>query len=579
MTPFNDFDPYVNDAMKSWHCPGAALAVIKGDRVIHQNAYGLRDVENALPMTEDTRFALGSVTKSITAMTVALLVDDGLLEWDKPVREYIPEFILADAYATEHVTVRDLLSHRTGLPRHDFSAWRLDVRRDEFIKRMRHLEFSTSFREKFQYNNLMYTVAAYLVDTVSRQRWEDFVQQRIFTPLKMAASSLRPEPTQPGQINANSYRVDRDTDGQAKGLVRMPLGNHTEISPGAAGALFSTLADLIRWLKVHINQGRVDGAQFVSPDSLKQMHLPQTVIPGGGAAEALYGHSIAAYGFGWSIRPYQGRTLVSHTGGVEGQSTVIGFIPEENIGAIVLTNIGLLPLKEALLFEALDRVLNLSPRDWNAKIHEFFDPLLGAAAKGKQTAARERLKEAPPTHPSAAYEGTYKADGYPDFAVRRHGDQLEACTVGSLDWSPLRHYHFNVFEWHLADVDIWLKIRFLIDDNGAVDRVSVPLEPAVKDILFTRGQLALPAEIIESLIGEYVSPIEGIAFTATAGNGKVFITQTGGTPIEITPFKHTHDAVEFKAKRFRIEFLRADNAFDRLVVKTMHEILEARRKE
>ena len=162
MDRLKDFDRYIEEAMQSWHCPGAAIVVLKETDVIHQSVHGLRDVENQFPLTADTRFAMASVTKQFTAMSVALLVDEGKLAWDKPVRDYLPEFILDDAYVTHHVTVRDMLCHRTGLPSHDLSAWRLNMSRADFVKRMKYLKFSASFREKFQYNNLMYYAAAYL---------------------------------------------------------------------------------------------------------------------------------------------------------------------------------------------------------------------------------------------------------------------------------------------------------------------------------------------------------------------------------------------------------------------------------
>jgi len=180
MRRLEDFDSYIQNSLESWHCPGAAVAIFKGEDLLHHRAYGWRDVENQLPMTEATRFAVGSVTKSFTAMSLALLVDEGKLEWDKPVREYMPEFILDDPYVTQNVTVRDMLSHRTGLPPHDLAAWRMNVSLTDFIKRMKHLKFSaTTFREKFQYNNLMYYAFAYLIEKIAEQRWEDFLQERI----------------------------------------------------------------------------------------------------------------------------------------------------------------------------------------------------------------------------------------------------------------------------------------------------------------------------------------------------------------------------------------------------------------
>ena len=578
MNRLEDYPQYVQDAMKSWNCSGTAIAVIRGEQVIHLGVYGWRDVENRLPMTEGTRFAMASCTKSFTAMSAALLVDEGKLEWDKPVREFMPEFILNDPYVTEHITVRDMLSHRTGLPRHDLSAWRLDLSRAEFIQRMRHFKFNLSFREKFQYNNLMYYAAGHLVEKLAGQKWEDFVQARIFQPLGMNASNFRPEAPQEGQFIAKGYRVDRDTDGGAKGLVNTPFGLHTELSPGSAGALFSTLADLIQWLKVHVNDGRAGDFQLVSPDNLKQMHLPQTIIPGGGINEALMGNTIFTYGMGWFIEPYRGYTVISHGGNVEGHSLVIGFVPQEKVGVIALTNIAQLPLRDVLLYESIDRALDLAERDWNTKFHTIFDPLIVGQEKTKQTAKEEQIQNAPATHPLGTYAGTYASEGYPDFAVRMDGDKLQACTVGSLGWSELRHYHFDVFEWYLTDFDSWLKVRFLVNDNGEIDSVSVPVEDAVENLVFTRKPPELVDALLSALVGEYVTPVEGLAITITVHTGKVYAAQTGQPSEEIKAYTLTDELVGFRWKRTRLDFVREQGGIRRLELKTPDMTIPAVRK-
>ena len=578
MSRFDDYNQYIQKAMQSWSCPGVAIAVVKGNDVIHQGVLGWHDVENHLPMAADTRFAMASVTKSFTAMSVAQLIDDGKLEWDKPVREYMPEFILDDAYVTQHVTVRDMLCHRTGLPRHDFSAWRLHISRAEFIKRMKHFKFSATFREKFQYNNLMYYAAAYLVEKLAGQKWEEFIQRRIFSPLNMTASNFKPESPEADQFTAKGYRVDRDTDGSAKGLINMPFGLHTELSPGPAGALFSTLADLIQWLKVHVNNGCVGDVQIVSPENLKQMHLPQMVIPGGGFNEALTGNTIFAYGLGWFIEPYRGYTLIHHGGNVEGHSLIIAFVPQEKIGVVVLTNIAMVPLRDVLLYESIDRALDLSDQDWNKKFHEMFDPIIVGEAQAKQTAAQEKIENAPPTHPLETFVGNYQADGYPNFAVRMNGDGMQACTEGSLAWSTLRHYHYTVFEWYLADFDTWVKVRFLINDEGEINSVSVPIEPAVENIIFTRKQPELNGEIIAALVGKYDTPINGVAFSVTTHEGKVYIADTGGTAEEVKPYKMSDDTIGFKWKRVRFDFVREKDSINRMVVKTPTITIEALRK-
>ena len=578
MSRFHDFDRYVDAARRSWECPGVALSIVQRDAVLHRGVYGLRDVEQRLPMTAETRFAMASVTKSFTAMSVALLVDEGKLAWDTPVRDYVPEFILHDPYVTQHVTVRDMLSHRTGLPRHDLAAWRLELSRADFIPRLRHLRFSTSFREKFQYNNLMYYAAAYLVETIAGQRWEEFVHQRIFAPLGMRASNFVPEPPRPEQVTALGYRVDRDLAGTATGLTLMPFGRHTELSPGAAGALFSTLTDLTQWLTVHVNDGRAGEVRLVSPDTLRQMHLPQTVVPANGFSEALLGNTIFNYGLGWFIEPYRGYTLVHHGGNVEGHSLMIGFVPQEKIGVVALTNVAGLPLRDILLYESIDRALDLPDRDWNGKFHAMVDPLLVATERAKQTAAAERVPDAPPTHPLETFVGTYAAAGYPDFAVRLEGEALQGCTVGSLDWSELRHYHYNVFEWRLADFDRWVKVRFLVDDQGEVDALSIPIEPEVENVTFTRTQPELSGELIARLVGEYASPVEGMAFTVTAQRGRIYVAQAGGPSEELTPYKVQDELVSFRAKRSRFEFVHGGESAVRLVLKTPFMTLDAPRK-
>ncbi len=578
MTRWNDFDRYVQDALPGWHCPGVAVAVVRGDQVLYRAAHGLRDVERQLPMTPDTRFAMASVTKSFTAMSVALLVDEGALGWDRPVREAVPELILHDAVATAHLTPRDMLSHRTGLPRHDLAAWRLDLPRAEFVKRLRHLRPSAGFRERYQYNNLMYYVMAHVVERVSGQRWEDFVRERIFEPLGMTASNLAPEPPLPELENALGYRVDRDDDGVARGLMAMPFGAHTELSPGAAGALFSTLDDQIRWLGVHANGGRWGDTRLVTPETCTQMHLPVMVVPAGGPKTALMGNELYAYGMGWSVEPYRGHTVVQHGGNVEGHSLMVGFVPRERTGVVVLTNGAGMPLRDALFYEALDRALDLEPRDWNARFHGLFDEAFGAMARGKTTATRERITDAAPTRPLDAYTGAFAADGYPDFAVQLEGGELQARLVGSLDWTPLRHLHFDVFEWDVIGFDSRMVVRFLTDEQGSIAAVAVPIEPEVDDATFRRRAIELPADVVRTLLGTYDTTIDGLSITIGEQADTLYATQTASTPEELTAYAFDEHMVDLRFERTRLDFTRSADGIQNLTIKSPGLTLEARRR-
>ncbi len=171
-----------------------------------------------------------------------------------------------------------MLSHRSGMPRHDLAAWRLELPRAEFVKRLRHRRFSAGFRERFQYDNLMYYALAHVVEPVAGERWEDFVTARIFEPLGMRGSNVVPEPPREGQVNALGYRVDRGEEGRAKGRIGLTFGAHTELSPGSAGALFSTLDDRLTWVGLHANRGRWGDVHLVAPCTCEQMHLPATLL-------------------------------------------------------------------------------------------------------------------------------------------------------------------------------------------------------------------------------------------------------------------------------------------------------------
>ena len=572
------FDAYIENTMDSWHCPGVSIAIIKEDEVIYQKSFGFRDVARQLLLTEDTRFALASVTKSFTAMSAALLVDDGLLEWDRPVCNYMPEFILDDPYITRHVTIRDMLSHRTGLPRHDFAAWRLELSRSEFIKRMRHLKFSATFREKAQYNNLMYAAIGYLAEKVTGQRWEDFVQQRIFSPLRMEASNFGPTPNVSGHASAEGYRIERDEKGKFNQLRHMPFGIHTELSPGPAGALFSTLADLTQWLKLHINEGKSDDMQLISRTNLKQMHTPQMVIPVGGMGYALSGLTMSSYAMGWTVRPYpySAGTLISHGGNVEGHSLEVGFVPESKVGVVVLTNAAASSIPTILLREAVDRALDLPSKDWNAKFHMAYDPLLAAAGKREGTASKDRLENAPASHELDAYVGTYSADGYPDLAIKHEEGKFFACTVGSLPWSELRHYHYDVFEWHISIWDDWIKAKFLTNEAGEIGSICIPLAPEISDIVFVRKPITLDELTLSAIAGQYDAGIDGVMFSLSHKNGKIYWQESSGQPAVVAlPCNDRGAEVELRINQSTVCFFQTDGKFTRLVLKTSGATYEA----
>ena len=613
MNAFDGLDAYAREAMESWHCPGAAVSVVSDGKPVYRQVFGLRELEGDKEMTAHTRFPIASITKSFTATSIALLVDEGLLDWDKPVREYMPEFILSDSYAGEHLTVRDMLSHRSGLPRHDLSAWRLDLPRAEFVRRMRHLKFSASFRERFIYNNLMYYVAPYLVEKLAGVEWETFVFERLFEPLGMSATNFKPE-SGPDALLASGYRVERESDGSVSGLTRVPFGAHTTLSPGGAGAIFSTLSDMTRWVMLHANAGRVNDTQIVGEENISLLKTPHTVLPTDGVAEALGTSEMSAYGLGWMIDAYRGHTVCHHGGGVEGHTLHAGFVPagsggeagQPAVGVVVLTNLAFSPLAQVLFYEAVDRALGLSSRDWNIRYHSVLDTLQAAAAQSRETTETERIPDAPPTHDLSTFEGIFEADGYPAFEVRSGGGagrteaaggtggagetqgaqegvepaELEARLAGSLEWLPLRHLHYNVFEWDVRPFEMRMKTHFLLNDEGQPESISIPIEQEVDPIVFRRAAVVLSAEQRAAIVGEYVPEIEGLVFTISTAGDSVVFAQSGSPPQKMKPYRADSVVIGFKLEGSRIDvMLASDGRGERLVLKSSGLTLEAPRRQ
>ncbi|MBN2471327.1 MAG: serine hydrolase [Anaerolineae bacterium] len=570
-------DQYVRETMESWHVPGVALAVIKGNEVLHMAGYGVRDVETGEPVTPDTLFAIASITKSFTAMGIALQVDEGTLEWDAPVRDYLPYFKLQDGYVSEKITVRDLLCHRSGLPRHDFAWYGTDFDRDTLVKNLQHLAFSKGFREAWQYQNLMYMTAGFLSGEVDGTTWEDVIQRRIFDALDMKRSCFTAEDALQRKNCATPYRIRR-RPGESDRLEPMP--HYTDATLGPAGSIYSTAAELANWLQVHLSEGTFDGRPFVSPGNLKQMHLPQMIMPLDATLSAMLNTEIFLYTMGWFMVPYRGYTLIHHGGNIDGFSLITGFVPQEKIGVVALTNIESRPLRDVLLFEICDRLLDLPDNNWNARYQARHDAMYAAIDQDTETAEAERMTDRPPTHPLDAYTGEYQADGYPDFKVRLDGNTLQGWIVG--EWFDLKHLHYDIFSLDLARFETRLPISFLIDTNGAISAVSVPIETNVANVVFTRKPLAVDTDELAALAGVYDMPFEGMDLTITVKQGRAYSALTGQAEAELVPYRLTETSVEFQLKkddRVRVELVKdAQGGYHAAILKEPGMVFNAPRK-
>jgi CubicO group peptidase (beta-lactamase class C family) len=469
-----ELDRLATEAMDGWKVPGLALAVVQNGEVALVRAYGLRDVEAGLKVTTDTQFLIGSITKSFTATGLALLVDEGRLDWEKPVRDYLPEFRLQDAVATERVTVRDLLCHHSGLPRHDWVWMPGDLSATQMLAAMRYLEPSEDIRSTHQYCNLGYVVAGLVSERASGQSWADFTRGRLTDRLHMKVAFSVEDLAASGDA-AMPYWMDGDT------RLR---GQLLPIRATAAGGIVTSIAHFASWLRLHLDNGEFEGRRLVSPTAIRQLQTARAHVSAPEFAE--YGD--AHYGLGFRLHSYRGERVVWHGGGWSGWSTLMKMLPDRGVGVAVFTNRSQSLVPEILVNHAFDRACGKEPIPWLDRFRELRRKALVQIEADRQAWKAARRPDTRPSHDLADYAGDYEHPGYGRITIT-YAD-------GTLIWAyrgmstTLAHRHYDTFELPEAPDRLLpdrLVISFATDREGNVASLAAPFEPLVKDIVFTRA--------------------------------------------------------------------------------------------
>jgi CubicO group peptidase (beta-lactamase class C family) len=525
------FDEFVQSAMKSWGVPGLAMAIVKDGKVVMAKGYGLRNVQANLPVTADTLFAIGSSTKAFTTMAMGILVQEGKLAWDEPVNKYLPKFALNDKVAGERMTPRDLVTHRSGLPRHDLVWYNAKLSRPELVARLPYLEPNEDFREKFQYQNLMFLTAGHLAAEVAGTPWEEVIRSRILDPIGMKNSNFAVSDSQKSRDFATPYTLKDKT------AVDIPFRVIDTIGP--AGSINSSVNDMSKWLLLNLGGGMIGGKRIVAARQVQDMHRPQMVIQ---AFPGLFEDpeiQQPAYGLGWFIESYRGKKRVHHGGAIDGFITQVSMIPEEGLGVVVLTNLGGSPLADIVARHASDRILGLEPIDWNGRSLKRREVGEKASASAKKSAGEERKTGTKPAHTLDEYAGEYVHPAYGSVTVMRSGEGLTA----RFHDLPMRlnHWHYETFR---ADVEekslseLKLFFQFFTDVQGEVDRLTVPLEPSVQPIAFKKLPPArlTDAGFLRQLAGDYAMA-ENPAFkmAVTLNGSTLSITLPGQAALELEP--------------------------------------------
>ena len=490
------YKEWLDQARKQWRAPGVAVAIIKDGRVIFMEGLGTKDTEEGGAVTADTVFAIGSCTKAFTTFVMGTMVDEGKLDWDKPVRSYLPSFKLQDPFAAERLSPRDLVTHRSGLPRHDLLWYNNSgISREEIVGRLAYLEPSKDFRQTVQYNNLMFVAAGYLTERVMGKTWETCVSERILTPLGMGSTNFGVVEMQkmPDFAAPHEFRDEA--------MRKMPFRDLSVVAP--AGAINSSVSDMSRWIALHLGNGTHEGKTIISKSTLAELHRPQMVMPSDSVEPAIINIGCA---MGWFVAAYRGHLMVEHGGNIDGFSALVTMLPKDGIGVVALTNMNSSPLPRMATYHALDRLLGAEVKDWSsiALGQRSMGEAMQKDGKAKKLAARKEGTTA--SRPIAEYAGEYSHPGYGVTSVAESAGQLSFAFNGIT--VPLNHWHYDVFAGGKNPIDPTfedLQINFRGNLSGDIDALEVVFEPTVKPVVFERKASAkmVDAGYIERFVGQY----------------------------------------------------------------------------
>ena len=538
------FDEIVAKGLALLKVPGVAIAIVKDKDIIFSKGFGFRDVETKLPMTADTIMAIGSSTKAFTAFTLGTLVDRGQVEWDKPVRNYIPWFRLYDAQAGERLTPRDLVTHRSGLPRHDLVWYNNHTSsREDLVRSLAYLPPTADLREKWQYNNLMFLTAGYLVETLTGKSWEEAVRTLVFDPLGMVRSNFSVVASQKDKDFALPY------DEREGKVVKIPFRDISLIGP--AGSINSTANEMSRWVTVHINGGKYGDKQVIGANTLADLHTPYMTTGGVSTRPDI---TAPDYALGWMVDNYRGHGRVHHGGNIDGFSAMVSLLPNDGLGFVILTNKNGTVLPELLIRTAIDRILGLEAVDW---IGDAAKKLAEGEAVGKKAEEKKTARRRPgtvPAHKFDEYAGDYRHPGYGDLKVTLKGTQLSFTYNGIA--TPLSHWHYETFNGGKAEDPTFedMKLTFRTDVNGNVVGVAVPFEPSLDDIYFAKKPDARlsDAAYLRTLVGSYTLATQTVTVSL---KGDVLTLFVPGQPVyDLLPEVGGEFSLK-AAKGIRVRFL------------------------
>ncbi len=465
-----ELDTFIETGMKDWKLPGLSIVVVKDDKLIYLKGFGIRTLGDPTPVDIDTQFGIMSTTKAFTALSIAILVDEGKIKWDDPVTTYLPWFQMPTPYLTEQVTVRDLLRHNAGLGNADILWSRGDFNTRQILEHVRYLKPAYSLRSSFIYQNVMYGAAGEVIAAASGMSWEQFVTTRILKPLEMnhsyatLALSL-------ASNDKNRSSAHFEIDNRLRIIRDVPVD-----AVPAAGATWSTASDMGHWLKFLLAGGQYNGKRLVSEENFHELFSPQALIPPNDfyPSTALTKPHWTAYGLGWFLQDYRGKFVAMHTGSMDGRTALIGLLPDEHLGVYVFGNADHVEIRHAIMLKVFDLYTDAPSRDWNADLLKVYGDAKIEQDKSIAKQEHQRVKATSPSLALKEYTGRYLHPAWGDIVVSEQNGKLKIrFGTGEENDGILQHWNYDSFRARFGDGRYgWTMLQFFLFPDGKVASIG-----------------------------------------------------------------------------------------------------------
>lgn len=545
LTKLAGFDQYMEQLLKDWNAPGVGVGIVVKGKLVFVKGYGYRDYDKKTPITGNTLFQIASNSKLFTAIAVGMEVEKGNLEWDKPIKKFIPTIEFYNDELNNNVTMRDMLSHRTGISRHDLIWFKSEFSRKQLFDKLKYLEPSQPLRQGFLYNNLMYTAAGYSIELLTGKTWEEYLQANILNPLDMKSTVFTIADMKKSSDYFTPYDEKRDTNI----LYQIPWYEE-QGGVGPAGAVVSNINDMSHWLIALMNDGKYNGKQVI-PSAVLQATL-QPSIPNGNSMTANYKEKQnTVYGMGRSISSYRGHLYTEHGGALDGIFSQVSFMPQDSIGVIVFA-IGdhCRSLIEIVNFNVYERLLGLDQTPWKERRLKEYLEGKKIRKEARQKASVGRIAGTKPSHPLDDYLGEYEHPAYGIIKITKKGEDMQFA-LNKIQL-PLSHFHYDRFDTPDDQRLGLFSLNFTTNPQGDIGGLTVSVDES--EAVFKRradASLSDPATL-ESYTGNY--EIAGSVLTVALKNDALTVSFPGAPATHLIPYKSRL----FKSKEFSdmtIEFV------------------------